>query len=334
MIGFDVIKFLDGHNIPHREDGPSCVRGNTVLKCPWCGDDDPSQHLSIHLQKGYWNCWRNPSHRGRKPHRLIMRLVGCDYEAAEDLIAGGRGLSGFDVLAQAFRHPQAGAKSVPNGSLRLPAQFRSVTPSGRGRPYVGYLRGRGFAEQDVERLSSEYDLRFSTEGFWHNRIIFPLMFEGELVCWTGRTINPNERLRYLSLSERLNPDHNPTPASRSIKQLIWNYDELILEGADVLAVVEGPFDALKVDFYGKAKSIRASCLFGTGITPEQKLLLADVRQRCDRLVIIPDAGALSNGMRLLSELSYLKPRLMPLPPGVGDPGELSQAQVRALANNL
>src|SRR3990167_1829573 len=129
--------FLKDHNIPFATEGKSVTRGNIAIKCPWCGDDDPSQHLGIHLQHGYWNCWRNQNHRGRKPHRLIMRLIGCDYEAAEDIVVGGRGLSGFDAMAQAFRNNlQAEPRSVSSSVLRLPVGFRPITTKGRGRPYV------------------------------------------------------------------------------------------------------------------------------------------------------------------------------------------------------
>lgn len=327
---FDWITFLKAHNITFVDKGKSTTQGNIAIQCPWCGDNDPSQHLGIHLQRGFFNCWRNPNHRGRTPQRLIMRLLGCDLNQANDILSGGLGLNEFDSLAQAFK----GEKPTPlshNTTLTLPELFKPIEDRGRGRAFVNYLVGRGFRREDIGSLCSEYTLRHCTTGVWHNRIIFPVTQNQRLLTWTGRTINPNEDLRYLSLSEKA--DASPQPALASIKHLVWNYDELTSDHVRVITVVEGPFDALKVDYYGKDNSVRATCLFGTGVTGAQKALLSDLRECCDEMVVIPDSGALSNTMRLLSELCHLNVRLQPLPSGVGDPGELSRDQVLNLLRN-
>ena len=78
----DVLTFLDHNRIPYRTNGPNCAKGHVVIKCPFCGDEDPSEHLGIQLSTGYWGCWRNSSHRGRRPHRLIMRLLGCNQSSS------------------------------------------------------------------------------------------------------------------------------------------------------------------------------------------------------------------------------------------------------------
>lgn len=328
MSRFNVIRFLDDHNISHREDGPNCAKDNTVLKCPWCGDDDPSEHMGWNLESGAYGCWRNTKHRGRSPHWLIMRLLGCSYEVADGFVIGGRELSRFNRLAKEFGSLGVQIRK-PSGSERLkfPKEVRPLSSRGLGRFYFAYLQKRGFSEEEVQKLVELYSLRFSTQGYWRGRIIFPIYFEGHLVCWTGRTIYPNQHLRYLSLSDKATEGSEQPLALRNVKDLIWNYDVLMSGDHAVIAVVEGPLDALKVDFYGKAMGVRATCLFGTGVTDEQKLLLADLRPRCGALVIIPDRGALLNEMQLASELSTLQPKVLHAPEGVEDPGAMNKQQV-------
>ena len=328
----NIIGFLEDHKIPYRTEGPNCARGNVVLKCPFCGDDDPSEHLGWHLASGAYGCWRNTKHRGRSPHWLIMRLLGCSYEVADSFVIGGRELSQFDSLAKKFRgSADDHAQKLSNvGTLNFPKEIRPLTARGLGRFYFAYLQKRGFDEVEISKLVEQYALRFSTQGYWRGRIVFPIYFEGCLVCWTGRTIYPDQQLRYLSLSDKTIEGSEQPLALRNIKNVIWNYDGLMAGDQAVVAVVEGPLDALKVDFYGKAIGVRATCLFGTGVTEEQKLLLADLRSRCRDLVIIPDRGALLNAMQLGSELTTLSPRVLNVPKGVEDPGAMDKQQIREL----
>lgn len=334
-MAFNVVGFLKDHNVSYRDSGPNCAQGNVVIKCPWCGDDDPSEHLGWNLGTGSYGCWRNTKHRGRSPHWLIMRLLGCSYEVADSFVVGGRELSRFDSLAQDFEGAEVQLQKRSSGeTLEFPKDIRPLTTRGLGRFYSAYLQRRGFDETEVLKLGEQYALRFCTQGYWRGRIIFPIYFEGALVCWTGRTIYPNQQLRYLSLSDKIIDGSEQPLALRNVKDLIWNYDSLMADKYAVIAVVEGPLDALKVDFYGKAIGVRATCLFGTGVTEEQKLLLADLRSRCRDLVIIPDRGALLNEMQLVSELTTLCPRVLHVPQGVEDPGALSKQQVRELFRSL
>ena len=328
---FNWISFLEDHKIPYVTKGPNVATGNVNIKCVFCGDDDPSEHLGLNITGGMWGCWRNPKHRGRLPHWLIMRLLGCSYEVADSFVIGGRELSRFDDLAKKFKgsedHPQKLSGGV---TLEFPKEIRPLTTRGLGRFYFAYLQKRGFGKTEISKLAERYALRFSTQGYWRGRIIFPIYLEDCLACWTGRTIYHNQELRYLSLSDKIREGSDHPLALRNVKDLVWNYDALMASEQKVIAVTEGPLDALKIDFYGKAIGVRATCLFGTGVTEDQKLLLADLKSRCRSLVVIPDRGALLNEMQLVSELTTLHPKVLHVPKGVEDPGALSKSQVREL----
>lgn len=335
---FSWVTFLDDHKIRHVTEGPNVASGNVNIKCPFCGDDDPSEHLGLSKAKTFWGCWRNKTHRGVRPHRLIMQLLGCSFEVADGIVTGGRELSRFDELAKGFVNKTMGWQldlGRPSKTLRMPKEFRRLSSSGLGRYYIDYLvQSRGFRRSEALRLRGRYDLHYCAHGFWRGRIIFPIYLEGQLVCWTGRTISKKQERRYLSLSDKEGKSPGQPLALKNVRDLIWNYDTLIRETHKVVAIAEGPLDALKLDFYGRNLGARATCLFGTGVTEEQLLLLADVRKHCKRMVVVPDRGALLNEMDLLAELSVLTPEVVHVPKNVEDPGALTRKQVRRLFLNL
>jgi len=322
---FNWKQFCDDHRIHYVTNGPNTKAGEISIRCPACGDDDPSQHLGLNLKTGKWGCWRNHAHRGIRPHRLIMRLLGCSFEVADGFVTGGRELSNFDRMAQEFL--QATASRQNDLTLEFPDEFKPLTDKGRGHVYVQYLRDRSFSERAAVVVSSRFNLMYCDRGYWRGRIIFPIWYMSELVSWTGRTIYRSEELRYMSLSDK-EPKfetRDPQPlALMNVKNLVWNFDDIVSERWRVVAVVEGPMDAIKTDYYGYEHGIRAICLFGTGITGHQKLLLEEVRECCDELIIIPDAGALANEMDLKSALVHLRPKVLRVPTGVEDPGAFTK----------
>ncbi len=326
----NVSTFLDHNRIPYRTDGPNCAKGHVVLKCPFCGDDDPSEHMGWELATGYWGCWRNSGHRGRRPHRLIMRLIGCTYTVADDIAAGARDLDRFDEALAKLRTPVARHAERSQTVLEFPRAFRPLTGKGMGRHYCLYLARRGFRRRDLGAIQEQYDLQYCTRGLWRGRIIFPVRLGGSLVTWTGRTISQIVTLRYMSLSEDVE-DYRDPQALTSIKDTLWNYDDMIGEKFHTLCVVEGPIDAAKVDFYGRPQGVRSTCLFGSGISAEQIALVSELRERCESVVFLGDSDGMANVMRVQSELSFLQPKFGTLPRGVDDPGAMSPGQVRCFA---
>ena len=326
----DVTTFLDSNRIPYRTDGPNCAKGHVVIKCPFCGDDDPSEHMGWELATGHWGCWRNSGHRGRRPHRLIMRLTGCTHTVADDIAAGVRDLDRFGEALAKLRTPTQRSSERGQTSLELPRDFRPLSGKGLGRYYRRYLVRRGFRLRDLDAMREQYDLCYCTRGLWRGRIIFPVRFEGSLVTWTGRTISLIATPRYLTLSQDVE-DYRDPQALCSIRDTLWNYDGMIGKKFHTLCVVEGPMDALKVDFYGGSMGVRGTCLFGSGISGEQIALVSELRERCESVVFLGDSDGMANVMRVQSELSFLQPKFGTLPRGVDDPGAMSPGQVRTFA---
>ena len=82
----DWIRLFEANNIPWVSRGPNTKRGEVSIKCPWCGEDDPSEHLGISLDKENWGCLRSIRHRGRRPYALVQALLGCSYAQARIIV--------------------------------------------------------------------------------------------------------------------------------------------------------------------------------------------------------------------------------------------------------
>ena len=308
----DWISFLEAHDVPFVTRGPNTRRGQVSIQCPWCGDDDPSEHLSIALEKDAYGCWRNSQHAGRKPHPLVAALLGCSFSQAK-LVVQQFSQADPETLEAAIT-ALGGVAAAPvqaDGPVKLLANFQPMKPNGLTGRFWRYLEYRGF--DDVERLIKRYGLLCCQTGRWKDRIIVPLHSGGTLIGWTARAIQRTVTApRYLTSSE-------------AVKQMIFNEDDL--KGGRHLFITEGPFDALKVDFYGSPR-IRATALFGVNPTPAQIGILRQVMKRYEKCSILFDAEAGEQAMALRDYLPQAAIAL--LPEGVGDPGGLNRRQVAQL----
>ena len=185
-------------------------------------------------------------------------------------------------------------------------EFEEIA-DGTNRRFKAYLIHRGFS--DISRLSLVYNLRCANIGTYKDRVIIPIYStSNSLIGWTSRAIGP-AKLRYLT-------------SGPAVKRTIYNLPRLT--GGPLLAVTEGPFDALKLDYYG----LPATATFGTSFVPEQAALIAEVSKRYNKTVILYDKDALGQAWSLAD---WIPGAIVGgLPDGVKDPGELSGAQVRDL----
>ncbi len=309
----NIKEIFDWHNIPYIEYGKNVQYGNFNIKCPFCGYDDPSEHLGISLTTGYWACWRNQDHRGKKPHRLLMRILGLSYGEVEGLVT--------TVDRTKLLEPETEEKSNTTRlpALEFPWTIRSMVELKVGHRFRTYLQRRGFRE--VGELIDEYDIHYSmASGPWKDRIILPIYIDHRLVTWTARSIHPTAEIRYRTLSKE--------KSVMPIKDTLWNYDEIWADAHDYLVLVEGPFDAMNLDYNG----VRATCMFGSSISDNQIDLLSTFE--FENLYILLDSGTYSNALGIQKKLAFLRPNIIQLPEGVADPGNLTPDQIKTLRGTL
>ncbi|MDE2426289.1 MAG: hypothetical protein KGO96_10335 [Elusimicrobia bacterium] len=322
--------FFDRYGIPYEEGR----RGWLSIWCQWCGGPG-THHMGVSTKSGGYHCWHG--HSGISPHRLIVALLGCSQAEANSIVGSDSGsfVRGDDTFAAdslarlGIRQESA---QVSNAEFLTPLpEFSRVTDMGFmcRKLAMPYLKSRGYGRDDALRLAERYGLMFASTGPFAYRIIVPVIEDGLLVNWTGRTVASSDNLRYKSLStdvERAERQGLP-PAVKNIKDVLLDIDRL-RKGGRTLVVTEGPFDALRVGFLGKRRGIRATCLFGKVPTDAQLGQLHEIVPRFDDAVVLLDRDAGLESFLSLPE--HLGIRRMELPGGASDPAELTERQFSQL----
>ena len=193
---------LSQHRVEFVETGPNVNgRDYIAVRCPFCGASDPSQHMTIRRTGKVWRCWRNPSHRGRDPAKLLAALLGCSYFQAQTLLGPDLGTPLSDDWLERVKG-KLGAVGRPTDQadqvepLEMPEEFKKFKDVPSASRFLSYLERRGFGREDIWWMTSHYDLRYCTRGPFQGRIIFPIVYEKQLMAWTGRSIYSGEQLRY------------------------------------------------------------------------------------------------------------------------------------------
>lgn len=306
----DWVGFLNDNQIEYVTRGPNTARDHVSIRCPWCQEDDPSQHLGISLRGEGWGCLRNGAHRGTSPSRLIAAALGCSYAEAK-IIEAQYSKADPDALL-ALESTLTPLNSL-QGHEEVP-DFWHITRTGSSAKFWTYLKNRGF--DDPKEAIEQYHLKCCLMGRFKDRLIIPFYRDHQLIAWTGRAIGRVlQAPRYLS--------------SKLVKTTIFNEDEL-MKGGNQLFIVEGPFDALKLDFYGQQYGARATCVFGTALSMDQVVILSALSKRFQRLVILFDADAVEPSWEAAH---WLNAQIGSLPDGVKDPGELREDQIQYLAKS-
>ncbi len=312
---FDWISFFRAHLIPFKTKGKQIARGRLGIQCPFCGPADKSEHMGIDPRTGRYDCWRDKQHGGSNPARLVSALLGIRFGEAEKLVAqfteaGSTGtaesLGALRDRLGRMKSPQRPAYS--DGGLSYPADFRPA--DGRFISYLAEDRDYGPDAPEVARL---YKLQRSLVGQWAYRLIVPLYDGGKLVAWQGRIIG-GTGLRYLT-----------APDGGAAKQYLWNADG-IREGGETLVLCEGPFDAMRVDFYGRAHGVRAAAMMGVSPTTRQIARIHEAAPRFRRIVILFDRNATSKALYLARYLGTLNVTIGSCEP-YKDPGEFPPEKV-------
>ena len=322
-MSWSVRPFLEQNGIDFNETGKSTKAGNLYIWCPFCADPDRKKRLlGIHLTTGKWGCWKNSGPVGRAPHRLIRALVGWSDQQIDEYL-GTLSAPGGTIadLRKRLRAPWIDSPVEKVPEVSLPEGAKPPASGGLRDGFWRYLLRRGFRERDLPNLIRDWDLRCALTGPARGRLVIPLRWEGKLYGWTGRAIGKTD-LRYYSFPEGDAVKRHPLCGPG------------IDEGGKVLVIVEGPFDAMKLDFYSRPFGVRAVALLGLNPTPAQALDLVGISSSFQRTRVLVDAGSGGSGLRLLSALSMLAPRLASLPEGIKDPGDLSRDGARSLAREL
>ena len=336
-MAIDWERLLTHNGIEFVTSGNNVRRGELNIKCPFCADD-PSQHMGIDPHTGFWSCWRDRAHSGKRPHRLVMRLTKLSYEAVERLIAETPPLpDGFrefveqntaqrgvqqdaPVVSATFHGGLRGDLGQPTiGHLSMPDDFLPLHNASDAEAYFRYLRARGLGQKVCKYFSLHWCPKWNST--WNERVIIPYFEQGQLVTWIGRSIlsNPPGGRRYMAFADGL-----------SSTAAVYNIDNVRREGPRTLVITEGPFDAINVHYCGKDNGIGAVALSTVSASERQLALLAllTVEQSFDNILVALDYDVTVTADRLVRELSpFGRVRRCAIPSGYKDPAELPRKEV-------
>jgi hypothetical protein len=335
MPNFDVLRFFREHNIEFHSAGRNVSSGNVVIHCPFCGSGDHGAHLSVNISKGVYRCFRDPSNHKGGPLRLVQALIGCTYARAQQII----GYEGIAPEADLYGRVKAlldpDALPPSQRTIKFPKDFRRFDPTKmRCIPFLTYLNRRGIDTSDpaLDTLSDRYCVRYAVTGPYRNRIIFPVHYHGKLITWTGRTISSKEEIRYKTLSTDLERawKEGTRPAIDKITNCLLWYDVLWMSKAHTVVLVEGPFDALKVNILGSKHGICATCFFTSVASENQMNLLHVLLPRFKHRYLMLDQGTMAKADQLAAALCTLDVEQLRLPDHIDDPGDLDEQSLLKL----
>lgn len=183
-----------------------------------------------------------------------------------------------------------------------------VMPTGKiTRAHREYLRSRGF---NAKRVIEQFQLG-GTVFAGRKKLVIPIIYKGRVVSYQTRGLSAEDRYFGCPIDEAIIP----------YKEILYNLDAC---KEPTVIVVEGVVDTWRM-------GDNCCCTFGTSVTKEQKLLLADY----GTVVVLfdPEEEALRKAYDLAEELAmmgvdaYVEDTYLQ-DCGVEDPGELTLSQSR------
>lgn len=310
-------RLFDYIRVPWVDHGPNVGRNRINIKCPWCGVHDPSMHLSIDTTKLVYACLRSPkAHSSGHRGGAIKLLAQLGY--------GREAIQLLDNYATTTVSRLAAPIGIDTSAVLK--RWNRFNPAAENRKILAYLYGRGFP--DAPAVCIRYELRFAPHGEWAGRVLFPLYDgkTGQLQSWIGR-----------SFFQHLLPKYR-TPE-------VVNQEGLVYLGRPfhtrrTAIIVEGPFDALKINAACEHLPVSAAALTGLALSdwlspsPDRLFRLRHFLQPAENRLIALDATVpVSQVNQMILALVAFQPkeyiiRHLPIPPGGTDPGAMSYEQVR------
>lgn len=256
-------------------------KDNYQIQCPMCGTaSHGAYHMALHLKSSSWKCWLGEEHRGKNPARLIMHLLHIDFDAAIEI--SKQYFGDINYVRDIFGKQDPAAPKP----TKMPEEFTPFTGAKEEKPFANYLKKR---DLDPVYATQRFNLHYTTVGEFAYRLIIPIIAYGSWFSWTGRSIDPDNRIRYLTASEI---DSTPND---------WLFDYDNLKGGDILYLKEGPFDAMAVNSL-MIPGVQATCLFGKTISTRQTKLLMQLSKLYARITVSLDVSELSSTMKMSQKL--------------------------------
>jgi hypothetical protein len=194
--------------------------------------------------------------------RLLLQWIGVpDHEISKLVLEVLRINNGAESREHVLLRPDF-------HTVALPAEAKPIAeytePSKHLQRVINYLKQRNYNIED-------YNFHWSPQLKFRNRLIVPFYYHNKCVGWTSRTVDPNDKIKYIS-------DQQPGYVFNMDAQ---DYDKLFC------IVVEGPLDAIHLG---------AAALCGSSINEQQAYMLNSLHKQ---IIVLPDRD--SAGSKLVEQ---------------------------------
>ena len=281
----NIEQLLRDYNIPYQTDGKNCSPGFINISCVMCGDS--GYHGGFNIKANYYNGWK------------------CGHHSLEDVLSALLGIKWFEAREVLKNYKSDSEASLPSKKVAKARECEWPIDSHRlqGR-HKKYLKKRNFNPYEIVEL---WDIVGTGPiGPYKFRIIIPIYFNGQLVSYQGRDITGRSKLRYKACETHKEVIHH--------KHVVYGIDHVKDHKA---VIVEGVFDVWRLG-YGAVST------FGTEVTNEQVLLLADRLERA--FICFDDDEAESKAESLGNRLIALGVEVDLISIDADDPAELTDLQ--------
>lgn len=228
-------------------------KGWTNVHCPYCEEISGTFHGGFNNAGNYYHCWKCGSHDFRQTLSLVTNIPKNQIDVLIKQYQGN-----ISILNHLNKRKSLVTK------LELPTDTLTVAER-------KYLKSRNF---NPAFLNQKYKIvGGGITGKWKFRIIIPLILNGQVVSWTGRSILSDKQQKKLNI-----PRYKNLSIEQSVinpKSVLYNLDNC----KDRVAVLtEGAFDVIRLGdgFF---------CSFGTELDQSQISL---IKERFDKIFIMFD----------------------------------------------
>jgi len=229
-------------------------------KCALCGDYKERAGFKFEDGKCVYHCWNcarantYEEYSGRMSRGFREVLRAYNFDDTE--------------ISSAVNLPFFTKKPTEEKTITLDklTKINTATPTIELPPKTFLLGHPQFIEYQEKLVAylldrkvnlDNYYFYFSLEQKFLNRIIIPFMRQERLIYWQARSIDPNEKQRYIN-----------APARR--EAILFNFDQLSAFSPAPLFITEGVFDAMMLD---------GVALMGSALNPAKEKLLSESSRR-------------------------------------------------------
>ena len=296
--------------------GPYVGRGPEYqFYCPFCvdrlGDESSKRKLWINLDKMKAHCWRCDYKAGGL-RKVFMDLNGGVLKMDELRLLRGEFYPPVESLRTSVTEALYDGAAEGDGTIKavpIPAETYALEDFTRARvreEKIPMEVRRGFLYLEKRGVEPEiirsFHVGYCHEGHYAQRLVFPVIQQEEVVYFTTRAVSEHTE------KKSLNP---PNEEGRYTKEMcLLNYDGVL--GAEIVAVVEGPFDC--------AAFAAGVGLMGKTISQTQVALLAAlVPFGLNEVVVALDSDAVEAAEGIYASLLNRIPKVSILYLDHGDP---------------